>query len=298
MSQPEPIPTLYVKSMVDKCNGNHVALKRVFAHARRMAPCLVIFEDLDSLVSESIRSHFLNEVDGLESNDGILMLGSTNHLDNIDVAIRSRPSRFDRKYKFDMPGRVQREMYARYWNSKLVGNAALEFPEEACAIIATLTEDFTFAYLKELFITTLLAVARGVNADELEWDVVGNSSAQSSTKGDETPKGNAEIKPEKVEETTHTQRCEKCTKCEHCSKPDKRKDADVKDLAMNSRQPSKAVVLSSATAYIKQLEKENKRLQEELTAMKAQNKTLQSLVKCDDCSLMNYARQWKIRAPV
>jgi len=70
---------------------------------------------------------------------------------------------------------------------------------------------------------------------------------------------------------------------------------DIEDLPMSTRQPSKAVVLSSATAYIRQLEKDNKKLLEELAALKTQNKTLQSLVKCDDCSLMNYARNWKIR---
>lgn len=36
---------------------------------------------------------------GLESNDGILMIGSTNHLDRLDPAIANRPSRFDRKYQ-------------------------------------------------------------------------------------------------------------------------------------------------------------------------------------------------------
>jgi len=73
---------------------------------------------------------------------------------------------------------------------------------------------------------------------------------------------------------------------------------DIEDLASSARQPSKAVVLSSATAYIKQLEKDNAQLREEMAALKAQNSTLQSLVKCDDCSLMNYVRRWKIQAPM
>ena len=78
---------------------------------------------------------------------------------------------------------------------------------------------------------------------------------------------------------------------------------DMEDLAAASglggaRQPSKAVVLSSATAYIKQLEKDNARLQEEIRALKRQNNTLQSLVKCDDCSLMNYVKRWKIQGSV
>ena len=47
--------------------------------ARRTAPCLLLFEDVDSLVKDEVRSYFLNEIDGLENNDGILMIGSTNH---------------------------------------------------------------------------------------------------------------------------------------------------------------------------------------------------------------------------
>jgi len=73
---------------------------------------------------------------------------------------------------------------------------------------------------------------------------------------------------------------------------------DIEDLGCGARQPSKAVVLSSATAFIKQLEKDIVRMQDEIGSLKVQNKTLQSLVKCEDCSLMSYLKQsWKI-APV
>jgi len=59
----------------------------------------------------------LNEVDGLESNDGILMIGSTNHLERLDPGIAKRPSRFDRKYLFDDPNEGERELYAEYCKS-------------------------------------------------------------------------------------------------------------------------------------------------------------------------------------
>lgn len=82
--------------------------------ARHMAPCLLIFEDIDSLIGPGVRSYFLNEVDGLESNHGILMIGSTNHLDRLDPGIAKRPSRFDRKYFFDDPDLGERVQYAEY----------------------------------------------------------------------------------------------------------------------------------------------------------------------------------------
>ena len=44
----------------------------IFSKARQEAPCYLVFEDLDSIVSDRVRSYFLNEVDGLNTNDGIL----------------------------------------------------------------------------------------------------------------------------------------------------------------------------------------------------------------------------------
>jgi len=77
-ARPDPIPTLYVKSLAG-CRGPHFAIRLIFVKARQMAPCLLVFEDLDSLITNQVRSFFLNEVDGLESNNGIMMIGSTNY---------------------------------------------------------------------------------------------------------------------------------------------------------------------------------------------------------------------------
>jgi transitional endoplasmic reticulum ATPase len=74
-------------------------------------PACSSLKDLDSLITDKNRSYFLNEVDGLDSNNGILMIGSTNHLDALDRAISERPSRFDRKYHFQLPGEVERAAY-------------------------------------------------------------------------------------------------------------------------------------------------------------------------------------------
>jgi transitional endoplasmic reticulum ATPase len=154
--RPDEIPSLYVKSFETKCNTAQYSIRSIFTMARSMAPCLLIFEDLDSLVSDDIRSYFLNEVDGLESNDGILMIGSTNHLNKLDPAISKRPSRFDRKYHFKIPSEQERRSYAMYWRNKLLKNDTVEFPEEVADIVALLTEGFSFAYMKELFVMALL----------------------------------------------------------------------------------------------------------------------------------------------
>ena len=151
------IETLYVKSFTSY-GGPEQGIRQIFLKARQMAPCLLIFEDIDSLVSPLIRSYFLNEVDGLESNHGILMIASTNHLERLDPGIAKRPSRFDRKYFFDVPTKEERVQYADYWRHKLRNNKKIDFPAEMSARVADITADFSFAYMKEAFVAALLVI--------------------------------------------------------------------------------------------------------------------------------------------
>jgi len=81
--------------------GEEYAMTQVFGKARAESPCIVILEDLDSLINDQNRSFFLNQLDGLENNDGLLVIGTTNHFERLDPAITKRPSRFDRKLFVD-----------------------------------------------------------------------------------------------------------------------------------------------------------------------------------------------------
>jgi len=72
-------------------------MQDVFDKARQLSPCVVVFEDLDSLITDRNRSFFLNQLDGLSGNDGLLIIGTTNHFERLDPALSTRPSRFDRK---------------------------------------------------------------------------------------------------------------------------------------------------------------------------------------------------------
>jgi transitional endoplasmic reticulum ATPase len=154
----QSVPTLYVRTLANM-GGPEYAIRNIFAKAREAAPCYLIFEDLDSIVEDRVRSYFLNEVDGLRSNDGILMIGSTNHLDRLDPGISKRPSRFDRKYYFPDPDFKQRIQYAKFWQGKLKDNEEVEFPDDLCPAIAKITDKFSFAYMQEAFVATLLAIA-------------------------------------------------------------------------------------------------------------------------------------------
>lgn len=69
--------------------------------------------------------------------------------------------------------------------------------------------------------------------------------------------------------------------------------ADIEDLPTPSK-PSKAVILASATAHIKQLEKEKKQMADENLLLRTRIKALQALVKCEDCNLMQYVMNLKI----
>ncbi|RDL42237.1 p-loop containing nucleoside triphosphate hydrolase [Venustampulla echinocandica] len=152
------VESLYVKSF-NSYAGPEFGIRQIFLKARQMAPCILIFEDIDSLVNVAVRSYFLNEVDGLESNHGILMIGSTNHIERLDPGIAKRPSRFDRKYFFDVPNRDERVQYSEYWRHKLRNNDKVDFPKEMCTRVADITGDFSFAYMKEAFVAALQVLA-------------------------------------------------------------------------------------------------------------------------------------------
>jgi len=77
-TRPDPVPTFYVKSFYN-CRAPEFSIAEIFKKAREASPCFLVLEDLDSLVTDKLRSYFLNEVDGMHSNEGILILGSTNH---------------------------------------------------------------------------------------------------------------------------------------------------------------------------------------------------------------------------
>ncbi|KAK8216782.1 hypothetical protein M8818_001745 [Zalaria obscura] len=137
LKQKNPIPTLYVKSA-----PNPYHIRNVFSQARQQSPCLLVLEDIETIVTPLTRSYFFNEVDGLENNDGILMVASTNYLDRLDPGLAKRPSRFDRKYLFPAPNQHERELYCEFWRKKLAKRSSVDFPAKLCPPIARLADGF------------------------------------------------------------------------------------------------------------------------------------------------------------
>lgn len=87
----------------------------VFARARSAAPCVLFLDELDSLPDRAQldargKGWWSSAVGGVllecsrirEAKNGVILLGATNHLDNIDAALL-RPGRFDRRFRIDPP---------------------------------------------------------------------------------------------------------------------------------------------------------------------------------------------------
>jgi AAA+ superfamily predicted ATPase len=164
------LPCLYVKSLKSQYDNPHENIKQVFKRARQSAPCLLILEDIDSLVEGDNRSFFLNEIDGFAANTGLVILATTNHPERIDPAILDRPSRFDRKYYFELPALTERIAYTNLWNEKF--KPTLRLSDVSITKIAKMTEGFSFAYLKELFLSSMMHWMAEMEAGGMEKSVI------------------------------------------------------------------------------------------------------------------------------
>ncbi len=83
------------------------AVREVFRKARQASPCIIFFDEIDSVapvrggsigdahVTERVISQFLTEMDGLEELRNVVIIAATNRPDIIDPALL-RPGRFDR----------------------------------------------------------------------------------------------------------------------------------------------------------------------------------------------------------
>ncbi|MCE9616513.1 MAG: ATP-binding protein [Lentisphaerae bacterium] len=129
------------------------ALAMTFHAAESCAPAMVLLEDMDSLTTESsiTRSTLLSHLDGLKSNKGLLIIGTSNNPERIDPALIHRPSRFDRVWLFPVPDSAMRLKYLSH-----------HFGELAPAVLDELvrkTSNWSYAYLNELRMTAgILAV--------------------------------------------------------------------------------------------------------------------------------------------
>jgi transitional endoplasmic reticulum ATPase len=81
-------------------------VREIFRRARQAAPCVVFFDEIDSIApirgmegvnagTERMVSQLLTEMDGIQELNGVVIIAATNRLDMIDSALL-RPGRFDK----------------------------------------------------------------------------------------------------------------------------------------------------------------------------------------------------------
>lgn len=154
-------PFLYVRDLSEQ--PQREAIKTIFERARLLAPCVLAFEDIDGLVGDFNRTIFLNEMDGFQSNEGVLVVASSNHPGKIDEALLKRPSRFDRVFHIGLPKKPERAAFCRQILARraLAERLADDFDLEAVIeSVAERTDGFTPAYLKEAFTSAALSRAQ------------------------------------------------------------------------------------------------------------------------------------------
>ena len=118
VSGPEIIQKFYGES--------EAQLRKIFDDARKRAPCIIFFDEIDSLapkrervegeVEKRVVAQLLALMDGLKSRGDVIVMAATNRPNAIDPALR-RPGRFDREIAIGIPNEKARrdilEIYAR-----------------------------------------------------------------------------------------------------------------------------------------------------------------------------------------
>ncbi len=104
-------------------------MRKIFERARQVAPCVVFFDEIDSLagkrgyetgtkVTERVLNQMLAEMDGLEDLHDVLVIGATNRPDMLDTALL-RPGRFDRILLVNAPEDAGRENILKIHTEKM-----------------------------------------------------------------------------------------------------------------------------------------------------------------------------------
>ncbi|TMI28227.1 CDC48 family AAA ATPase [Candidatus Bathyarchaeota archaeon] len=105
------------------------AIREVFRKARQASPCIIFFDEIDSVapvrgsssgdsnVTERVISQFLTEMDGLEELRNVIIIAATNRPDIVDPALL-RPGRFDRLLLVPPPDPEARKQIFRIHTKK------------------------------------------------------------------------------------------------------------------------------------------------------------------------------------
>jgi transitional endoplasmic reticulum ATPase len=92
-------------------------LRKIFDEAKEKAPSIIFFDEIDSIapkreegksqVESRVVAQLLSLMDGIEGRGKIIVIGATNRINDVDIALR-RPGRFDREIEISVPNKEGR----------------------------------------------------------------------------------------------------------------------------------------------------------------------------------------------
>jgi cell division protease FtsH len=152
-------------------------VRDLFEQARKMKPCIIFIDELDSLgrsrtagimgggndEKEQTLNQLLAELDGFDPREGIVLLAATNRPEILDPAL-TRAGRFDRQIALDRPDRQARVAILKVHIKKIKAAPGIDLDR-----IAGITPGFSGADLANLVNEAALAATRR-NADTVTMD--------------------------------------------------------------------------------------------------------------------------------
>jgi cell division protease FtsH len=148
-------------------------VRDLFGQAKKNAPCIIFIDEIDAVgrhrgaglggghdEREQTLNQLLVEMDGFESNEGVILISATNRPDVLDPALL-RPGRFDRQVIVPLPDVKGREMIFKVHSRKAPIADDVDF-----AVIARGTPGTSGADIENLVNEAILCAAR-VNKDKV-----------------------------------------------------------------------------------------------------------------------------------
>ncbi len=142
-------------------------VRDLFMQGKRNAPCIIFIDEIDAVgrhrgaglggghdEREQTLNQLLVEMDGFESNEGVILIAATNRPDVLDPALL-RPGRFDRQVVVPVPDVKGREEILRVHTKRTPLSDTVDL-----AVIARGTPGFTGADLENLVNEAALLAAR------------------------------------------------------------------------------------------------------------------------------------------
>ncbi|MGA9645615.1 MAG: ATP-dependent zinc metalloprotease FtsH [Candidatus Korobacteraceae bacterium] len=152
-------------------------VRDLFEQGKKNAPCIIFIDEIDAVgrhrgaglggghdEREQTLNQLLVEMDGFESNDGVILIAATNRPDVLDPALL-RPGRFDRRVVVSRPDVRGREEILRVHTRKIPLNDDVNL-----AVLARGTPGFSGADLANMVNEAALVAARQNRKTVLMWD--------------------------------------------------------------------------------------------------------------------------------